>query len=89
MALGAQRRHLVKLVLRQGILLSLAGVVLGRAGAFAVTRYMASMLYDVRPNDLATFLTVSALLILVALAACGIPALRAVRVDPLVAIRSE
>src|SRR5215472_15987702 len=89
MALGAQRRHLVKLVLRQGILLSLAGVVVGTAGAFALTRYMASMLYNVRPNDLATFVTVSALLILVALAACGIPALRAVRVDPLVAIRSE
>ena len=89
MALGAQRHHLVKLVLRQGILLSLAGVVLGMAGAFAVTRYMASMLYDVRPNDLATFAAVSALLILVALAACGIPALRVVRVDPLVAIRSE
>lgn len=89
MALGAQRRHLVKLVLRQGILLSLAGVVLGMAGAFAVTRFMASMLYDVRPNDLGTFVTVSALLILVGLAACGVPALRAVRVDPLVAIRSE
>jgi len=89
MALGARKRHLVKLVLCQGILLSLAGMVLGIAGAFAVTRYMTSMLYEVRPNDLSTFVAVSALLILVALAACGIPAMRAVRVDPLVAIRSE
>jgi len=89
MALGAQKRHLVELVLVQGVLLSLAGVALGVAGAFAVTRYMASMLYEVRPNDLATFVAVSALLIFVALAACGIPALRTMRVDPLLAIRSE
>lgn len=89
MALGAQKRHLVKLVLIQGVLLSLTGVALGVAGAFAVTRYMASMLYEVRPNDLATFVVASALLIFVALAACGIPALRTVQVDPLVAIRSE
>jgi predicted permease len=89
MALGAQKRHLVELVLVQGVLLSLAGVALGVAGAFAVTRYMASMLYEVRPNDLATFVAVSALLIFVALAACGIPALRTMRLDPLLAIRSE
>src|SRR5207248_9325112 len=89
MALGAQKRHLMKLVLRQGILLSVAGVVLGIAGAFAVTRFIASMLYNVRPNDPATFVVVAALLLSVSLAACCVPAMRAVRVDPLVALRSE
>jgi ABC-type antimicrobial peptide transport system permease subunit len=79
----------MKLVFRHGMLLSLGGVALGMGGAFAVTRFMASMLFNVRANDPATFAAVSGLLILVALAACGIPALRAVRVDPLVAIRSE
>jgi macrolide transport system ATP-binding/permease protein len=89
MALGAQKRHLMKLVLRQGILLSLAGVLLGIAGAFAVTRLMAGMLYNVRPNDPGTFVAVAALLLSVAFAACCIPAVRAIRVDPLVALRSE
>jgi len=89
MALGAQKRHLMKLVFRHGVLLSIGGLALGMAGAFAVTRFMASMLYNVRPNDLGTFVAVSALLLLVALAACGVPALRAVRVNPLVAIRNE
>jgi len=89
MALGAQKRDLMKLVLRQGILLSLAGVVIGIAGAFAVTRLMTSMLYNVRPNDPGTFAAVSGLLLLVALAACGVPAIRAMRVDPLAALRSE
>jgi ABC-type antimicrobial peptide transport system permease subunit len=89
MALGAQKRHLMKLVVGHGLLLSLGGLVLGMAGAFAVTRFMASMLYNVRPNDPATFEVVSALLILVTVVACGVPAVRAVRVDPLVAIRSE
>ena len=89
MALGAQKRHLMKLVVRHGILLSIAGVILGMGGAFAVTRFMASMLYNVKPADPGTFLAVTVLLILVALAACGLPALRAVSVDPIVALRSE
>ncbi|HLY41087.1 MAG TPA: ABC transporter permease [Terracidiphilus sp.] len=89
MALGAQKRHLMKLVVRQGILLSLAGVVLGMAGAFGVTRFMASMLYNVRPNDPATYIAVAALLVVVALAACSVPARRAMRVDPMVALRAE
>jgi predicted permease len=89
MALGAQKRHLLKLVVRQGILLSLGGVLIGTGAAFAVTRFMASMLYNVRPNDPGTFVAVSGLLLVVALAACSVPALRAVRVDPLVALRSE
>jgi len=89
MALGAQRAHLMRLVVRHGILLSLAGVLLGMGGAFAVTRFMTKMLYNIRPNDPGTFVAVAALLLFVALAACTIPALRAVRVDPLVALRSE
>ena len=89
MALGAQKRHLMNLVVRRGILLSLGGMVLGMGGAFAVTRFMASMLYNVRPNDPSTFVAVAGLLLLVALAACGVPALRAMRVDPLLALRSE
>ena len=89
MALGAQKFHLMKLVLRHGILLSFAGVALGIGGAFAVTRFMTKMLYHVKPGDPGTFAFVAALLILVALVACAIPAFRAVRVDPLVALRSE
>ncbi len=89
MALGAQKHHLIKLVVRHGIVLSVGGVALGVGGAFAVTRFMASMLFHVHPNDPGTFAAVSALLLLVALAACSVPAFRAIRVDPLVAIRTE
>jgi ABC-type antimicrobial peptide transport system permease subunit len=88
-ALGAQKTHLVKMVLRRGILLSLCGVILGMAGAFGVTRLMSKMLYGVRPSDPGTYLVVSALLFLVALVACIVPALRAIRINPLVAIRIE
>lgn len=88
-ALGAQKLQLMTLVVRHGILLSLGGVVLGTAGAFAVTRFMAKMLYNIQPNDVGTFVTVSVLLLLVALLACTVPAMRAMRVDPLAAIRNE
>jgi hypothetical protein len=71
------------------VLLSLGGVVLGMGAAFAVTRFIAKMLYNVQPDAPGTFFAVSTLLLLVALIARGVPALRAVRVDPLVAIRSE
>ncbi|HEY1576730.1 MAG TPA: ABC transporter permease [Terracidiphilus sp.] len=89
MALGAQKRHLMKIVIGHGIILSVGGVLLGMAGAFAVTRFMVKMLYNVKPNDPGTFVAVAGMLIVVALAACGIPALRAMRVNPLVALRSE
>lgn len=89
MALGAQKRDLIKLVFRHGFLLSVAGVVLGSGAAFGVTRFMAKMLYQVKPSDPETFVSVATLLVLVALAACAVPALRAIRVDPLVALRSE
>ena len=70
-------------------LTELAGAVLGVCVAFGVTRYLQSLLYGVRPSDLTTFAGVALLLILVALAACGVPARRAARVDPVVALRYE
>ncbi len=88
-ALGAQQRDVLRLVVGQGMGLALAGAVLGVCFAFGVTRYLQSLLYGVRPSDPATFVGVVLLLILVALAACGVPARRAARVDPVVALRYE
>jgi predicted permease len=89
MALGAQRRELMRLVVRRGLLLALAGAVIGIGAALAVTQLMAAMLYGVRPYDPATFAGVCILLVLVALGACSIPALRAMQVNPMVALREE
>jgi len=89
MALGAPSGSVLKMVLRQGIGLTLVGAVLGTGVALGVTRYLASMLYDVHANDPLTLIAVAVLLTLVALAACYIPARRAVGVDPIVALRYE
>jgi putative ABC transport system permease protein len=89
MALGAQTRDVMKLVLRNGLTLTLVGVVLGMGGAMALTRLMASLLFGVTPTDKLTFFAVSAVLIFVALLACFLPARRATRVDPLEALRYE
>jgi predicted permease len=89
MALGAQRTNLMRLVVRQGLVLALVGAVIGVGASMAATRLMASMLYGVRPNDPGTFATVLVLLLLVAFAACVIPARRAMRIDPMVALREE
>ena len=89
MALGAQRRRIVGMVLRQGMELAAAGVVLGLIGAVFLTRVMGTLLFGVGPRDIATFAAVPLVLLAVALLASGIPALRATRVDPLVALRTE
>ena len=89
MALGAQHRDLLRLVIGQGILLVLIGAGIGVAAALGVTRFIAAMLFGVQANDLLTFVGVAALLTVVALLACYIPARRAMRVDPIVALRYE
>ena len=89
MALGAQQRDLLRLVVGQGILLAIIGSVLGIAAALGVTRFISAMLYGVRPNDPLTIIAVAILLGLVALLACYIPARRAMKVDPMVALRYE
>jgi putative ABC transport system permease protein len=89
MALGAQPGDVLKLVLRQGMTLTFAGLVFGIAGALAVTRVMTDMLYGVTATDTVTFISVGALLILVAFLACYFPARRATKVDPLIALRYE
>jgi putative ABC transport system permease protein len=89
MALGAQMGDVMKLVLMSGMALALAGIGLGVAGAFALTRLMTSLLFAVKPTDAVTFVTVSLCLLVTALIACYIPARRATKVDPLVALRYE
>jgi predicted permease len=89
MALGAHPGSVLKLVLRQGIVLAIVGAALGVGVALGVTRYLASMLYNVPPGDPVTIVSVAILLTLVALAACYIPARRATHVDPLIALRYE
>ncbi|HEV2379012.1 MAG TPA: ABC transporter permease, partial [Terriglobia bacterium] len=89
MALGASNRDVIQLVLGQGIVFVLAGVGLGVAGALGFTRLMSSLLYGVRSTDPLTFLAVSATLAISALIACYIPARRATKVDPMVALRYE
>ena len=89
MALGAQRHDLLHMVLRQGMTLALVGLALGVPAALALTRLMSSLLFQISPYDPLTFATVSAVLIGVAFAACYVPARRATRVDPVVALRYE
>jgi putative ABC transport system permease protein len=88
-ALGASRNDVLILIVRQALLLALIGSVIGVVGALALSRLMASQLYGVRPTDPVTFITVAALLMIVSLAASYIPARRAMRVDPMIALRYE
>jgi ABC-type antimicrobial peptide transport system permease subunit len=89
MALGAQSGDVLRSVVGHGIALAAIGAAIGTAASFGVTRFLGSMLYDVKPSDPLTLVSVTVLLLLVALAACYIPARRATRVDPLVALRYE
>src|SRR6266481_5880890 len=88
-ALGAQRKNILQMVLRQGLSLAIAGAAVGLVGALVVSHLMAGLLYGVRPTDPVTFSSVALLLLGVALLACYIPARRAIRVDTLVALRHE
>jgi putative ABC transport system permease protein len=89
MALGAKRADVLRLVVRQGMTMTLIGVAIGLVGAFLLSRVMVSLLYGVSHNDPLTFAGVSIVLLAVALLACLIPARRATRVDPIIALRTE
>jgi ABC-type antimicrobial peptide transport system permease subunit len=89
MALGAQQSKVLFQVLREGLKLAITGAAIGLAAAFGLTRLMTSLLYGISPTDPLTFATVAVLLIVIALAACYIPARRAAAVDPMIALRHE
>jgi putative ABC transport system permease protein len=89
MALGAQLGDVLKMVLRYAMTLVVIGTIVGLAGAYAVTRVMSNLLFQVTPTDFLTFVAVPAVLLLVALVACLIPARRATKVDPLITLRYE
>lgn len=89
LALGAERSDVLKMVVGQGLSLTMSGVVFGIIGALGLTRFLSSLLYGVKPTDPVTFIAVSLILIVVALLASYIPARRATKVDPMVALRYE
>ncbi len=89
MALGAQARDVRSLVVRQGMMLSLIGVVIGLALAFGLTRFLKGLLYQVSATDSLTFALIPLLLVGVTLLACYVPARRATKIDPLAALRRE
>jgi len=89
MALGARSADVLRLILRQGLTTTLIGVAIGVAGSFATARTIQSLLFDVKPTDPLTFVAVAAVLIAVAGLACYLPARRATKVDPTVALRYD
>jgi ABC-type antimicrobial peptide transport system permease subunit len=89
MAFGAEVRNVLGMVLREGLLLVITGVTVGLLGAWALSRYLTSILYAVRATDLVTYILAALLMTVVALVACLVPARRAAKVDPMVALRYE
>lgn len=89
MAMGAQRSDILKIAVNEGATIVVFGVTAGLAGSFVLTRFLQAMLFDVKPTDPITFVAIPGILAAVALLACFIPARRATRVDPLVALRHE
>ncbi|MBV9035987.1 MAG: FtsX-like permease family protein, partial [Acidobacteriaceae bacterium] len=86
-ALGAQESDILRLFIGQGVILALVGIVIGLAGAMALTRVMASLLFHISPTDPFTFVGIALLFFAVAIAASYIPTRRAIRIDPMVALR--
>jgi putative ABC transport system permease protein len=89
MALGARASDILKLILKQGLIIALAGIAIGSVGAFVLMRILQSLLFEVRANDASTYAVVAVVLFFIALLACYLPARRATKVDPLVALRYE
>lgn len=89
LAIGAQKADVLKLVVGQGFRFTLIGLGIGIVGAFLLTRFLSSLLYAVKPSDPLTFIAVSLIVVVIALLACYIPARRATKVDPMVALRYE
>jgi putative ABC transport system permease protein len=89
MALGARTGNVLSLIMKNGLVLVLSGIVIGAGSAFMLTRFMATLLFGIEPHDSVTFLIVPAVFFVIAIVAALIPALRATRVDPLVALRYE
>jgi ABC-type antimicrobial peptide transport system permease subunit len=89
MALGARASDILKLILRQGLIIALTGIAIGSVGAFILMRILQSLTFEVRANDASTYAVVAGVLFFIALLACYLPARRATKVDPLVALRYE
>jgi len=89
LALGAQQSQVFRLILGHGLKIITVGLVLGLAGAFALSRLIRGLLFNVTPSDPLTFVLVSAILFFIAILAAALPARRATRVDPLIALRNE